>query len=90
MIQIILVIIITCVYCEVMWKAVVLGHRPYDYMRKWIRLLAIFNYSLAIAWNSPLSLILAATASLYELVIYQKRYTLISGEGNNNDSTGKT
>lgn len=90
MIQFIISVAVVCVYCEVMWKAVLKGHRPYEYMRQILRFMVWLNYGIAIGFYSPYNIAVASTCHLYEKVIYQYRYTLLSGEGSDNDSTGKT
>jgi hypothetical protein len=87
-----LIIIVTALivfYCEIMWRAVILGHRPYKYMKDFLAFTALFNYILSFIFSSWGTVILAIVASLYSMVIYPRRYALIT-EGIDDDSTDET
>ena len=87
---IIVIIVGVIFYCELIWKAVVQGHRPYKYMKDFIMFMAIFNYAISFVFSSWGSVLFAVVLSLYSIVIYPKRYALITNEGSQDDTTGKT
>ena len=79
MLIIILIIAFGVGYSEMIWSLVVKGQRTYMEADRGMKFVAYFTYVLAILFGAWGCLIYGAILSLYQIVIFKKRQSILDG-----------
>ena len=75
----ILIIAFSVGYSEMIWSLVAKGHRTYMEADRGMKFVAYFTYVLAILFGAWGCLIYGAILSLYQIVIFKKRQSILDG-----------
>ena len=71
--KLIIVILITIGYAELVWYLIKIKKRPYEEINSFVKFMVGFNFVIAILFSSYGSLCFGIILSLYQLVIYKER-----------------